>query len=194
MEEEEEEVEEEEEPNSSEMTASEDETSWISWFVSIRGNDFFCEVEEAFIQDDFNLTGLSTLVPYYEFALDMILDVDTPLGRVPYFANSLLDHLRTVKPDRMTDEQHEMVETAAEVLYGLIHARYILSSAGMQKMVVPSLIASPNACADSLSQYGKYQNVDFGRCPRSFCQGQPVLPVGHSDVMREFSVEVFPFR
>lgn len=37
----------------------------------------------------------------------------------------------------------------------------------------------------------KYGNVDFGRCPRSLCQGQPVLPVGLSDVTREFSVEVF---
>lgn len=66
--------------HSSEMTASDDEASWISWFVNMRGNDFFCEVEESFIQDDFNLTGLSSQVPYYDYALDMILDVDIPLG------------------------------------------------------------------------------------------------------------------
>lgn len=138
----------------SETTESEDETSWITWFVSIRGNDFFCEVEEPFIQDDFNLTGLSSQVPYYDYALDMILDIDIPL-------------------DVLTEEQHEVVETAAEVLYGLIHARYILTTAGMNRM------------------YEKFQNVDFGRCPRSLCQGQPVLPVGLSDMTREFSVEVF---
>eukprot|EP01039_Chlorochromonas_danica_P010804 gene10804-12009_t len=139
---------------SSEMTASEEEASWISWFINIRGNDFFCEVEESFIQDDFNLTGLASQVPYYDYALDTILDVD-----IPY--------------DRLSDEQHEIVETAAEVLYGLIHARYILTAPGMHRM------------------YEKFQNVDFGRCPRSFCNGQPVLPVGLSDVVREFSVEVF---
>lgn len=43
----------------------------------------------------------------------------------------------------------------------------------------------------SFKQYEKYQSVDFGRCPRSLCQGQPVLPVGLSDITREFSVEVF---
>jgi casein kinase II subunit beta len=72
--------EQQESDQSSEMTASEDEASWISWFVNVRGNDFFCEVEESFIQDDFNLTGLSSQVPYYDYALDMILDVDIPLG------------------------------------------------------------------------------------------------------------------
>jgi casein kinase II subunit beta len=64
------------------ITASdEDETSWISWFINLRGNDFFCEVDEDFIQDDFNLTGLQSLVPYYDYALDFILDVDVPLGK-----------------------------------------------------------------------------------------------------------------
>lgn len=140
--------------DSSEMTASEEEVSWISWFINIKGNDFFCEVEQSFIQDDFNLTGLSSQVPYYDYALDMILDVDIPT-------------------ESLSEDQHEIIETAAEVLYGLIHARYILTAAGMSRM------------------HEKYQNVDFGRCPRSFCQGQPVLPVGLSDITRECAVEVF---
>jgi len=144
----------EESEECTEITASDDGVSWISWYINLRGNEFFCEVDDEYIQDDFNLTGLSTMVPYYDYSLDMMLDVDIPL-------------------DTLTDEQQEIVETAAEVLYGLIHARFILTSRGMQRM------------------YEKFQNVDFGRCPRVFCQGQPVLPIGLADVPRHCAVNVF---
>jgi casein kinase II subunit beta len=60
------------------------------------------------------LTGLSALVPYYDYALDMILDVEVPADQ------------------SLTEEQQEVVESAAEMLYGLIHARFVLTTRGMQ--------------------------------------------------------------
>ncbi|KAJ2021563.1 hypothetical protein IWW57_004881, partial [Coemansia sp. S610] len=41
-----------------ESDESENQT-WISWFLSHRENAYFCEVPEEFIEDEFNLTGLS---------------------------------------------------------------------------------------------------------------------------------------
>lgn len=133
----------------------EEDVSWISWFCSLKGNEFFCEVDEEYIQDDFNLCGLSNQVPFYEYALDMILDLESPIE------------------EELTEEQQQMVESAADTLYGLIHSRFILTSKGMALMEE------------------KFKHVHFGRCPRVYCQGQPVLPVGQSDIAREGSVKIY---
>ena len=140
--------------SSGNSSADEDEQSWISWFCSLKGNEFFCEVDEEYIQDDFNLSGLSSMVPYYDYALDLILDVESP------------------NDDMLTEQQHELVESAAEMLYGLIHARYILTSRGWWR------------CWRSTSSA-------TGRCPRVYCNNHPCLPVGTSDVFRTATVKIF---
>lgn len=81
-------------------------------------------------------------MPYYEYALDTILDSESTTAA------------------RFSKEQQESIESAAELLYGLIHARYIITPRGMAAMME------------------KYKSCHFGRCPRVHCQGQPGLPVG----------------
>ena len=45
--------------------------SWISSFCSLLGHEYFAEVSEEFIEDDFNLTGLQGQVPMYKEAREV---------------------------------------------------------------------------------------------------------------------------
>eukprot|EP00919_Chromeraceae_sp_WS-2016_P074094 GHVR01175305.1.p1 GENE.GHVR01175305.1~~GHVR01175305.1.p1 ORF type:complete len:229 (+),score=26.95 GHVR01175305.1:80-766(+) len=143
----------------SELSGSEaeEEGSWVEWFCNLKGNEFFVEVDEEYIQDDFNLTGLSTILPYFDHALNMILDLE----------------LTDDSPDPLTEEQYPIVEGAAQMLYGLIHARYILTSKGLQ----------------AISE--KYQERLYGQCPNVMCDSQSMLPVGLSDVIKQSTTKTY---
>uniref|UniRef100_UPI00358F9B61 casein kinase II subunit beta-like isoform X2 n=1 Tax=Myxine glutinosa TaxID=7769 RepID=UPI00358F9B61 len=93
------------------------EMSWVSWFCRWRGNDFLCEVDEDYIQDKFNLTGLDEHFLFYNEALDMILDLesDDEPEENPYHS--------------------QVIKQASERLYGLIHAHYILTDRGIAQML-----------------------------------------------------------
>ncbi len=77
-------------------------------FLSERGNDILCEVPVEFIEDSFNLTGLDQQVPYYDDALDIILD------------ESAVDN--------------ETLQESARLLYALIHQRYVITPYGLSDM------------------------------------------------------------
>ncbi|KAK9379357.1 casein kinase II regulatory subunit-domain-containing protein [Kockiozyma suomiensis] len=151
---EEEEEEEEESDEETESSRSEGET-WISSFCSIRGHEYFAEVSEDFIEDDFNLTGLSSLVPYYGEALDMILDFETDPDDAARLPNI------------------PVIEASADQLYGLIHARFLLTRQGL------SIMAE------------KYNLTHFGVCPRYLCHSTHLLPIATSDLPGNDTVKLF---
>lgn len=132
--------------SSNSHTSSADNTSWITWWLSAPGREYFAEVPEEFIEDEFNMTGLSHVVPYYRQALELILDLEPDDGVYPVIAEAAA------------------IEAAAELLYGLVHQRYITSRNGL------------------IAMEEKYNDADFGECPRTLCQKTPVLPIGLSDV------------
>ncbi|KAI9605438.1 hypothetical protein KEM48_002224 [Puccinia striiformis f. sp. tritici PST-130] len=131
-----------------------DSLTWISWFCSLAGHEYFAEVAEDFIEDDFNLTGLTTYVPFYKEALEMILDVEP-------------------EDDSVKVPEVSLVESSAEILYGLIHQRYIITRQGLSQM---------NA---------KYESAHFGYCPRVYCQPSKVVPCGRClfrDIVPPFTI------
>merc|ERR1711862_404418 len=97
-----------------------------------------------------NLYGLRACVSNFSDSLDLILDL--------------------VSPDD-SDDSH--LSHNACTLYGLIHARYIVTTHGLDAM------------------YNKYAAKEFGICPLLQCGGQPVLPVGTTDEIGVDTVKIF---
>lgn len=160
--------------------------SWISSFCSLMGHEYFAEVSEDFIEDDFNLTGLQSQVPMYKEALEMILDVEPEEDEEEEEdedEDEDEDELGEDKPlayRRAGERRHtrvasdlSMIESSAELLYGLIHQRYITSRQGIQQMLE------------------KYEMQHFGVCPRVYCNGTKVLPVGRTDTPGQDTVKLF---
>uniref|UniRef100_A0A1I8FKV3 Casein kinase II subunit beta n=1 Tax=Macrostomum lignano TaxID=282301 RepID=A0A1I8FKV3_9PLAT len=83
--------------------------NWIAEFCDRPGNEFFCKVDEDYIRDRFNLTGLALTA--------LLLDGPEQLDLAS------------------DDPQLETLQRSAELLYGLIHVRFIMSVQGMPQMV-----------------------------------------------------------
>lgn len=84
-------------------------------FLSMKGHEFFCEIDEEYMLDRFNLTGLSAEVNAFQLALELLTDS--------------FDH------EGMDESSVTALEANAKHLYGLIHARYIATPRGITKMV-----------------------------------------------------------
>jgi len=154
--------------------------TWISQFCALLGHEYFAEVSEDFIEDDFNLTGLPAQVPMYKEALELILDVDPEEDEEEEEEEDEeisedddgRGYRRSTRHMRMASDA-SVIESSAELLYGLIHQRYITSRPGIQQMLE------------------KYELQHFGHCPRVNCQGAKVLPVGLSDTPGQDTVKLF---
>eukprot|EP00745_Piridium_sociabile_P034443 TRINITY_DN59196_c0_g1_i2.p1 TRINITY_DN59196_c0_g1~~TRINITY_DN59196_c0_g1_i2.p1 ORF type:complete len:264 (-),score=20.97 TRINITY_DN59196_c0_g1_i2:241-1032(-) len=147
-EDEEEEIGEDSSPEQSTSELSEDRT-WIEWHCQNKSNEFLVEVDEDYVQDDFNLTGIAGMVPQFDKALHVILDAE--------------EEDEDSGAASTSDEEREVLEHSAAVLYGLVHARFILTARGLTLM----------------KQH--FERHIFGYCPNINCKEQPVLPLGLAD-------------
>jgi casein kinase II subunit beta len=187
------------------QSSSQSPDSWIAQFCSLVGHEYFAEVSEDFIEDDFNLTGLQSQVPMYKEALEMILDVEPSETGSSAVSGEEEEEEEEEDDDGLLGEELDeptnqngasgrqsgaaqsagsrrhgrsssdtsVIESSAELLYGLIHARYITSRPGIQQMME------------------KYELSHFGFCPRVYCAGARVLPVGLTDTPGQQTVKLF---
>lgn len=98
-----------------ESSDSQSSNGWVRRFLAEKGNEFFCEIDDEYIGDRFNLTGLNTEVDHYQFALDL-----------------LSDNLDERTAEHVRDQ--EDIQMGARHLYGLIHSRFIITHRGLSKM------------------------------------------------------------
>jgi casein kinase II subunit beta len=108
-------------------------SAWISEFTT--RHDWLCVIDDAYVNDNFNLYGLSSQVEDYQNALKLV--------RGQY-----------------NDSPSSTLRKRAQQVYGLMHARYILTFQGARQI------------------QPKYEQQLFGTCPRVACQNQPILPIG----------------
>jgi casein kinase II subunit beta len=67
----------------------------------------------------------------------------------------------------------QSINIAAEELYNMLHARYVTTTEGLRSI------------------RSKYEKGVYGQCPRVFCRGHPLLPVGMHDRPKRSSVKCF---
>lgn len=145
-----------------------DPISWIEWFLGFRGNELFCAVDEDFISDRFNITGIGHDIPQFKKAYELISgSYGNEILFSSFYANFVVDH------EENDGEVRNIIEKSARHTYGLIHSRFILTSAGLEKMLE------------------KYEQGVFGTCPRVLCKQAKLLPIGISDITGVEGVKLF---
>jgi casein kinase II subunit beta len=134
--------------------SSKTDQTWVEWFLSSPRGSVFIRVDDAYLNDVFNYYGIRQKVPNFRFSFDLI--------RGPYL-------LRERRPAEWPSD----IDDYGMCLYGLIHARYLMTSAGQERMLQ------------------KYQSGFYPKCPRMLCSGCSCVPYGTSDDIGESNVKLF---
>jgi casein kinase II subunit beta len=122
--------------------------SWVDFICSDARGRYFVKIESSYLNDNFNFFGLRAkgreAQQNFRCAVDAI--------RGPY-----------LPPERRPEDWPPDIERSAGRLYGLLHARFLLTQIALSQM------------------YEKYSREEFPRCPRACCDGAVCLPYGPSE-------------
>ena len=175
-------------------------TPWVRKFVISRTADGLVPVPRDYLADNFNLVRLPPVVEHLASKKQEELEKESP--NLEHVGKSAHHHQQQQQDEEQQEQQSHnqqplknhpyalyrqaldlilcqedrkappVVQYAAEVLYGLIHARFIVSTRGLDTMRQILVLHASNP--DSRLPL-------FGRCPRLRCKGMPLLPCGLSD-------------
>jgi len=123
-----------------------DEETAIEWILTQPGNQLLVRVDEDYIEDSFNLYGLNKVIPNFRDTVRLLL-------------TTAEDAEICLEDDWIGPGYQTLLD-----LYGLIHARYLLTSAGMGKL------------------RRKLTNGVYGTSPTH--PNERILPIGLSDILR----------
>jgi casein kinase II subunit beta len=131
--------------------------SWADWFLSQPRGRYFVRIDDSYLSCPFNYYGVRQRVNHFELAYDLLRKHFVR----PSFASA--------RPE----SEAWMIEQQTELLYGLLHARYLLTDAGRAGLLA------------------KYRSGDFGRCPRVLCRQAVCLPYGITADLNEHPLKLF---
>lgn len=127
---------------------------WIDLFFQRPSSKLFVRIDQEFIASSFNVYGLKARVKNFHFAYEML-------------------RKGSISSANATDLERDEIDKQTELLYGLLHLRYLLTKPGMQLM------------------YEKFNQDFFPICPRVYCKGTHCLPYGITEDPGEHTVRMF---
>ncbi|KAG0435366.1 Casein kinase II subunit beta [Dictyocoela muelleri] len=134
--------------STSDSSPSYDENgTWKEQFLSKQENKGLLNIPDSYINDKFNIVGINKYVENIEKCYEVILDISS--SRKPLDESSL---------------------------YLMIHQRYILTPAGLERM------------------YNRVIKSIYGQCKRLGCEEIPYIPMGLSNIPRVSSVKLFCYN
>jgi casein kinase II subunit beta len=127
-------------------------TAWITRFLNEPRCKLLLRVDDEFLHNSFNVTGAKQLLSHFAHAYDLLR------------RGALADE---------SDDDQDGIDRETEILYCLLHRRFLLTRAGMQLL------------------FEKFQQKIFQQCPRVNCRGAQCLPYGISEEFGRYPVKMY---
>jgi casein kinase II subunit beta len=130
----------------------ESQNAWLVRFLGQPRCKILLRVEDEFLHNSFNITGAKQQLTRFAQAYEFLRRGTIPAG---------------------SEEDHDVIAREAEILYCLLHLRFLLTRMGMQLL------------------FEKFQQKLFQQCPRVNCRGAQCLPYGVSEEFGRHAVKMY---